>query len=126
MLTTTQLCDLTGVSRRTLQDYNELGLLKPRNMTPGGYWLYAAEDAERLYIIQLLRRFGYTRKELRDVINDPDAPFEALLDSVQASLAQRREQLDGLMDHIARLRHQPDVPDDLPESDAPDTQASAT
>ena len=126
MLTTTQLCDLTGVSRRTLQDYNELGLLKPRNMTPGGYWLYAAEDAERLYIIQLLRRFGYTRKELRDVIDNPDAPFEALLDSVQASLAQRREQLDGLMDHIARLRRQPDVPDDLPESGAPDTQASAT
>lgn len=110
MLTITQMRRLTGVSRRTLQDYDHLGLLKHRDTTPGGYWLYAEEDVERLSVIQMLHHFGYTRKEIREVIDDPDISLVQLLDRAQASLERKRDHLSGLLNHIRFIRLQQELP----------------
>ena len=40
MKTISQVAKLTGVSIRTLQYYDEIGLLKPSELTPAGYRLY--------------------------------------------------------------------------------------
>lgn len=115
MLTITQLRRLTGVSRRTLQDYDALGLLKHRDTTPGGYWLYAPEDVERLSVIQLLHHFGYTRKEILEVIDDPEISLAQLLDRAQASLTQKRDRLNCLLEHIDLMRLQLDFPESVLE-----------
>lgn len=104
MLTLTQLRQLTGVSRRTLQDYDDMGLLKHRGTTPGGYWIYADEDVERLRLIQLLRQIGYSRKEIGALIDSPDISLSRLLDSAQASLEKKRDRLDLTLQHIGAIR----------------------
>ena len=40
MKTVSQVTKLTGISARTLQYYDEIGLLKPSGLTPAGYRLY--------------------------------------------------------------------------------------
>lgn len=110
MLTITQMRRLTGVSRRTLQDYDALGLLKHRDTTPGGYWLYADEDVERLSVIQMLHHFGYTRKEIGEVIDDPGISLNQLLDRAQASLERKRDHISGLLNHIRFIRLQQELP----------------
>ena len=80
MITLTRLCQLTGVSRRTLQGYDEMGLLRHRDTTPGGHWLYDASDAERLAVIQLLRQHGFTRKEILQLLPNLPQPLEEMLE----------------------------------------------
>lgn len=106
MLTLAQLSQLSGVSRRTLQDYDAMGLLKHHETTAGGYWLYAEEDADRLQLIQLLRRSGCTRKELLPIFSDASATPLQLLERVREALLTRRERINQLLQHVdmARLR----------------------
>ena len=40
MKTISQVAELTGISIRALQYYDEIGLLKPSELTPSGYRLY--------------------------------------------------------------------------------------
>ncbi len=48
MRTISQVAKLTGVSTRTLQYYDEIGLLKPSSLTQSGYRLYNDEALKTL------------------------------------------------------------------------------
>lgn len=48
MKTISQVAELTGISTRTLQYYDEIGLLKPSELTPSGYRLYSDEVLQKL------------------------------------------------------------------------------
>ncbi len=109
MITLSQICKQTGVTRRILQGYDAMGLLRHRT-TPGGYWLYDDSDIMRLSIIEMLRHAGYTRNEIAEAISSPDLSMEELVNSVQASLMARRNQLDTLMMQLETFRPQEQPP----------------
>ena len=48
MRTISQVTELTGISTRTLQYYDEIGLLKPSELTQSGYRLYDDEASQKL------------------------------------------------------------------------------
>ncbi len=48
MRTISQVTELTGISTRTLQYYDEIGLLKPSELTRSGYRLYDDEALQKL------------------------------------------------------------------------------
>lgn len=43
-----EVAKLTGITVRTLHYYDEIGLLKPSEITEAGYRLYSREDLEIL------------------------------------------------------------------------------
>lgn len=104
MITMRQMEELTGVSRRMLQDYDTLGLLRHRDTTPGGYWLYNEDDIERLITIQLLRSHGYTRKDVLRLLGDPDQPLPDLLRHAECALQERRTAIDRILRRLRLLR----------------------
>lgn len=57
MRTISQIAKLTGVSIRTLQYYDEIGLLKPSEVTSSGYRLYNNDALERLQQILFLKKW---------------------------------------------------------------------
>ena len=106
MITLRQLEQLTGVSRRMLQDYNQLGLLKYRGKTPGGYWLYEEDDVNRLAAIQLLRAHGMSRKEIADLFGDADQPLPDIVHHAEEALIQRRNAIDQVLRQLQEIRAQ--------------------
>ena len=54
MMTVNEVSKLTGVSIRTLQYYDRIGLLKPAEYTESGYRLYDDAGLEKLQQIELL------------------------------------------------------------------------
>lgn len=48
MKSVSQITKLTGVSARTLQYYDEIGLLKPSKKSSAGYRLYDDETLQKL------------------------------------------------------------------------------
>ena len=53
--TTGQIAKLCGVTVRTVQYYDDRGLLIPSELTEGGRRLYSEEDLKRLQVICFLR-----------------------------------------------------------------------
>ena len=67
MKTIGQIAALTGISTRTLQYYDEIGLLKPSKLTPSGYRLYSSEALERLQQILFFKELGFKLQEIRKI-----------------------------------------------------------
>ncbi|GAA0356616.1 MerR family transcriptional regulator [Bacillus horti] len=65
-----KLAELTGVSKRTLHYYDEIGLLKPDKMLENGYREYGERELIRLQQILLLKSLGYSLKQILNVLHD--------------------------------------------------------
>ena len=72
MMTVNEVSKLTGVSIRTLQYYDTIGLLPPTEYTEAGYRLYDDTAMERLQQILLFRELEFPLKEIRRIIDSPD------------------------------------------------------
>lgn len=57
MKTVKEVSMITGVSIRTLRYYDEIGLLKPTELTATGYRLYDNKALEKLQEILFFREF---------------------------------------------------------------------
>ena len=66
-----QVAKLTGVSVRTLQYYDEIGLLKPTELTPSGYRLYDDDALQTLQQILFLKELDFPLKEIREILENP-------------------------------------------------------
>lgn len=80
MRTVNEVSKLTGVSIRTLQYYDSIGLLKPTEYTEVGYRLYDEEALERLQQILLFRELEFPLKEIKDIIYNPKFNKEKVLE----------------------------------------------
>ena len=72
MMTVNEVSKLAGVSIRTLQYYDSIGLLKPAEYTESGYRLYDDAAMERLQQILLFRELEFPLKEIKEIVTRPD------------------------------------------------------
>ena len=72
MMTVNEVSKLTGVSIRTLQYYDTIGLLKPIEYTESGYRLYDDTSLERLQQILLFKELEFPLKEIKKIIDAPN------------------------------------------------------
>ena len=87
-----EVSELLGVSKRTLQYYNEIGLVKPSRVEKStGYWRYGTRKIERLKEVMVLRELGYTLKEIKKALSTADFDLQDSLDGKIAGLEQERE-----------------------------------
>lgn len=63
-----QVAARTGLTKRTLRYYEEIGLLAPPTRTEGGYRLYSESDIAQLERIKRLRDLlGFSLAEIREI-----------------------------------------------------------
>jgi len=91
----------TGLTRRTLRHYDDLGLLVPAERSSGDYRLYDSDDLLRLLQIQNLKAIGLGLAEIAEVLGDPSLDATATLSS---HLAHLEEQIAAEQRLAERLR----------------------
>lgn len=72
MRTVHEVSKLAGVSIRTLQYYDKIGLLHPSQYTESGYRLYDDTDLEKLQQILLFRELEFPLKDIKEIISRSD------------------------------------------------------
>ena len=72
MLTVHQVSEYTGLSIRTLQYYDKIGLLHAAESTEAGYRLYDDSSLESLQQIMLFRELEFPLQEIKKIISSPD------------------------------------------------------
>jgi DNA-binding transcriptional MerR regulator len=131
-----QVATRTGLTKRTLRYYEEIGLLEPPTRTEGGYRLYTETDIQRLELIKRLKDLlGFSLAEIREMVQaeierehvrsawqrdtDPRARLARLdeaevlvrhqlrlVDEKQAGLREMGEALRARLAHYDELRAQ--------------------
>lgn len=103
MKTVSQVTNLTGISTRTLQYYDEIGLLKPSKLTHAGYRLYDDEALQKLQQILFLKELGFKLKEIDEFFNQPDFDKIAAYKKQKELFLLKRNRTDRLIQLLSRL-----------------------
>jgi len=73
LFTIEQVSARTGLTKRTLRYYEEVGLLPPTGRTEGNYRRYSEEDIQRLERIKKLRDLlGFSLADIRKLLDAED------------------------------------------------------
>ena len=97
-----EVCRILGVTRRTLQEYDKIGLLHPSARTEGGYWLYDDNALAYLAQIQIFVECGYKRKEIKDKMHSETFDLLSEYDELVKNLKQKRSRIDEMI-HFLNL-----------------------
>jgi len=91
---------LTGVTVRTLHYYDEIGLLKPSEVTSAGYRLYHNEALETLQQILFFRELEFSLEDIKNIMSDPHYDRTDALAKQRELLIRKRTRLDGLINLV--------------------------
>jgi DNA-binding transcriptional MerR regulator len=101
--TVSQVTQITGISARTLQYYDEIGLLKPSSLTAAGYRLYDDEALQMLQQILFFKELGFKLNEIKEFIYQPDFDKMAAFKKQKELLLLKRNRTDRLIQLLSRL-----------------------
>lgn len=101
MKTVKDVSQITGVSIRTLRYYDEIGLLKPTELTEAGYRLYDNKALEKLQEIMFFRELEIPLMDIKKIMDDPNYDKEQALLAQKSLLEQKRNRLNGIIELIA-------------------------
>lgn len=97
MMTIREVSRLAGVSVRTLQYYDKIGLLHPSRYSDTGYRLYEDTALEQLQQILLFRELGFPLKDIKNIIQSPDFDRNKALDQQITLLKLKKDHLENLI-----------------------------
>lgn len=92
-----QAARLAGVSVRTLRWYDEIGLLKPTEVTPAGYRFYGGEAMAQLQQILFYRELGVPLEQIGRILTAPDNDRAEALRKHRNLLLLKRQRLDDML-----------------------------
>ena len=95
MMTVAQVSKRTGVSVRTLHHYDQIGLLRPTEVTEAGYRLYDDGALDKLYMILVYRELGLSLNEIGSILDAPDYDRNRVLEHQIKLMQERVEKLQN-------------------------------
>ena len=104
MMTVHEVSRLAGVSIRTLQYYDRIGLLRPAGYTDAGYRLYDDEQLERLQCILLFRELEFPLKDIIAIMDSPDFDRNRALEQQIELLKLKKEHIENLMNFALGIK----------------------
>jgi len=100
--TVNDITKITGITRRTLHYYDEIGLLKATNLSPSGYRLYSMVDFEQLQIILFLKEMDLPLKDIRRILQLSKPERDEILSHHYETLSRKKQKLKKMMSNLGR------------------------
>ncbi len=104
MMTVKEMSKLTGVSVRTLQYYDKIGLLQPTKYTDSGYRLYDDTALERLQQILLFRELEFPLKEIKAILDSTNFDGKKALSQQIELLELKKQHLENLINFARGIK----------------------
>lgn len=92
-----EVAKLSGVTVRTLHYYDEIGLLKPSEITEAGYRLYDSTSLETLQQILFFRELDFSLNDIKEIMRNPNYDKANALTKHRELLLQKRNRIDDLV-----------------------------
>ena len=96
-----EVCNIVGVTRRTLQEYDKINLLNPTEKNKeSGYWYYDEETIEKLLLIKMFVEVGYKRETIKSILASNTVDLLEEFDQLIDMLEEKRKKIDGMINTI--------------------------
>jgi DNA-binding transcriptional MerR regulator len=87
------LCEMVGVSRRSIQCYEKAGLMGPTDKNKYGHLLYDDTALHKAKIIRFMQELGFKLREVSEIIEAPNSVIKEAL----------KRRIEELKDESVRL-----------------------
>ena len=106
--TTGEVAKLCGVSVRTVQYYDERGILLPSELSEGGRRLYTEDDLKRMRIICFLREAGLPINSISALFaeENPQSIISILLEQQEQTLHEELSERQAKLDLIEGIKRE--------------------
>lgn len=104
-----EACKLAGISKRTLQYYDDVGIL-PAERTIGNERLYSQESLNRLVKILIYKKGGLKLEEIKSIIDLPEEAETRFLERHIKNLNKEKRDIDKQIKFIEFIMRK-DIPD---------------
>jgi len=95
-----QLSELSGISKRTLRYYEEIGLLSPSRADHNQYRQYSGADVDRLQQVLFYKTLGISLLKIKALLSDPGYDKRTALENQLSELNKQKRQIDLLIENI--------------------------
>lgn len=104
--TTGEVAKLCSITVRTVQYYDNRGILTPSQLTEGGRRLYSEEDLKRMKIICFLREMDIPINTISQLLAEehPEKVIDILLEQQEAELRQQIQLQQEKLDKLTQLQ----------------------
>lgn len=109
--TVNDITKITGITRRTLHYYDEIGLLKATSLSPHGYRLYDMSDFEKLQIILFLKEMNLSLKDISGILQLSKKEQNKILEHHYEILSRKKRKLENMMSNLERYLSGEDMVD---------------
>jgi len=108
LFTVGQLARRCGVTVRTLQYYDAIGLLVPSAFTEGGRRMYGRREIVRLQQILFFKSMGFSLEEIRDKLLPADSAeqLEWIFERQKQALVEQMAQIQKTVQQIEEAIHE--------------------
>lgn len=100
MKTVKSVSETMGISIRALRYYDEIGLLKPTQLTEGGYRLYDDKALEKLQIIMAFRELDVPLADVKKIMDSSYYNKKQTLSVLKSLLEHEQNRLDKMIELI--------------------------
>lgn len=101
-----ELAKAAGVSVRTLQYYDKIGLLPPAKIQENGYRVYDESSLEQLEKILYYKQMDFPLKSISQLLHSENSAAHSLF-SQRRSLLEKRRSLDMMIEKIEKSMSEP-------------------
>ena len=92
-----EVAKLAGVTVRTLHYYDQIGLLRPSEITDAGYRIYNEEALEALQQILFFKELDFPLSDIKEIMLSAGYDRQDTLIKQRGLLIQKRKRLDTLI-----------------------------
>ncbi len=105
-LTLREVCEVTKVSRRAIQGYEQAGLVTASARNERGYLLYDEKSCKKIQQIRLFQDLGFSVKEITEIIDAPKEELKVALESKISILQEKGDRIEVLISKARKLINQ--------------------
>lgn len=95
MKTVKEISEITGISIRILRYYDEIGLLKPTQLSEAKYRLYDNKALEKLQEIMFFKEVGMSLDDIKRIMDNSNYDRKQAMLTQKFLLEQKRNRLNG-------------------------------
>ena len=103
MKTVKEVSELTSISVRTLHYYDEIGLLKPTEVTEAGYRLYDDKAIQKLGQILVFRELDLPLADIKLIMDNPALDCKTVLAKQRELLCLKQQRLKRIIASLDKM-----------------------
>lgn len=98
-----EVCEVLHISRRTIQGYEELGLLIPSGKNDRGWLLYDESCLERIKLLKFYQTAGFKGKEIKVLLAVGEEERREMLRGRREKLKDEVREKERVIREISRM-----------------------